>query len=362
MAKNQNEQASHEEYEANNEEHDKKSSDKENLPENTTLNKEEENKNTSHEQYETNEEGEKKEEKEGEKEEKTPNPEDLDTIEKIDAYISTKHGGSLGNEEERTATSDNGNLPQIFQYANGKRMSSSGASNDCLIHSFLTSVSPNFRKLSKQDKEAFASLFRRKIYSKLLKKQTEEDKNRIQGNEFLVDADILNLSKLYKVQFLVFEGEKKGMKACTSIHFHTQGRKIYMLWNYNNLHFESVRDVIDGYSIQLNKALWLFQNTRCDKENKCVFRTGDKVEYKDKTYRIAYTVVDPETQACLHVYLATEEQYATYEAMSLEMKIEEDLEEKLQFILADIDEIAKPKMNGTRNHRKPQRATRKNRR
>ena len=289
-------------------------------------------------------------------------PEDLNTIEKIDTYIASNYGGSLGNENDRTPPSGDGKLPSVFQYTGGVRMSSSGASNDCLIHSFLTSVSSSFRRLPSNDKDTVASFFRRKIYVHLLPKQTEEDKNRITGNDFLIDDDVLYLSKIYNVQILVFEGEKKGMKACTSIHFQSQGKQIYMLWNHDNLHFESVRDAVDGYAIKLNKALWLLQNTRCDTLHRCSFRTGDTVEYKGKPYKIAYIVIDPETQACLNFYLATEEQYVAYEAMPLDIKIEDDLEETMHFILADIHEVVRSAVGETRRRRQNPNKTRKTRR
>jgi hypothetical protein len=97
--------------------------------------------------------------------------EHIETLPLLNAHIGQIFNNRLGDERENTFCTTpesnlgikmNNNTDKILQQC--KTMYSSGNSNDCLIHSFLTVYCPNFRRLSMKDKNVVAHNFRIYVY------------------------------------------------------------------------------------------------------------------------------------------------------------------------------------------------------
>lgn len=84
----------------------------------------------------------------------------LTTIDNIEECISRIYNRFL---DEENATIRKESLRKIG-YNSLERMVASSNNYDCLIHSFLTSISQSFRKLDEDDKNEFANFFRRRIF------------------------------------------------------------------------------------------------------------------------------------------------------------------------------------------------------
>ena len=84
----------------------------------------------------------------------------LTTIANIEECISRIYNRFL---DEENATIRKESLRKIG-YNSLERMVASSNNYDCLIHSFLTSISQSFRKLDEDDKNEFANFFRRRIF------------------------------------------------------------------------------------------------------------------------------------------------------------------------------------------------------
>jgi hypothetical protein len=102
----------------------------------------------------------------------------------------------------------------------GIQMKSSENRNDCLIHSFLSSVSPAFRKLTLASRNAIASTFRREVlplltdFQNLPRYEDEEDNDNLEGGEFLSDDIGERLSARFLIGILfVQRGNTKRNKS-----------------------------------------------------------------------------------------------------------------------------------------------------
>uniref|UniRef100_A0A6C0IGX5 Uncharacterized protein n=1 Tax=viral metagenome TaxID=1070528 RepID=A0A6C0IGX5_9ZZZZ len=102
----------------------------------------------------------------------------------------------------------------------GIQMKSSENRNDCLIHSFLSSVSPAFRKLTLALRNAIASTFRREVlplltdFQNLPRYEDEEDNDNLEGGEFLSDDIGERLSARFLIGILfVQRGNTKRNKS-----------------------------------------------------------------------------------------------------------------------------------------------------
>jgi hypothetical protein len=93
------------------------------------------------------------------------------------------------------------------------RMKSSGNEFDCLIHSFLTMVSNEFRRLPESQKDNIASAFRRRLFLQFPAVERSADREAVKkqipaSHVFLTDSELQILSITYKINIIVFEQEK----------------------------------------------------------------------------------------------------------------------------------------------------------
>ena len=240
-----------------------------------------------------------------------------ETVEAIDLQIAELYGGKMGDEESNTRATGQTLADVNFPYVEYSMIFSSSNKFDCFIHSFLTTVSQNFRRLPQDLKDAFASMFRRTIYPEILQSLSIEDRlleeflQRAKGQVFLNDADISKLCEFYKRNILMFEGEKTErikdlsggklvkMPACVTFHDWGEDKDCHMIYNADGSHFEALRSA-KGYTIQKTKALEIFQALQCDKGStkiQCKYKEGDTVQYKGKPHYVIWRLSN-EDGAC----------------------------------------------------------------
>jgi hypothetical protein len=147
--------------------------------------------------------------------------------------------------------------PSVCEY---ESMFSSGNGSDCLIHSFLTATCSYFRVLTQEYKNLVARSFRHHLYptfpstQRMIAKDPDQHNRRIHKvGAFLNDADLTNILKMYKINFIVFVSPNRDngnvATALDDIHFPGD---VYMIINRGNLHWESVRT--EGSSFRISQA------------------------------------------------------------------------------------------------------------
>ena len=246
------------------------------------------------------------------------------TIEDLNATIGAMYGGDL--VDEQVGTVPTGETLKKFKQNKLFMMNSSANQFDCLIHSFLTSVSENFRRLPQLEKDAFASYFRRTLYPLILPtlRLTDEKIRTILGRvmirAFLEDEDIEKICEFYKINMLVFEDEKRSdvlgyhendkksekpekpekpkklkvktikMPRCILYIDKNPESDAYMIYN-NGGHFEAVRDK-SGYIMKKAKAEEIHKENPCafNEEQKvgCIYDEGQTVVFKGANHYVIY--------------------------------------------------------------------------
>ncbi len=181
------------------------------------------------------------------------------TVEKLDAYIGEKMKDYLKTEAETGVEGPVSDTISAFcegdlndfkkEVCSWTRMKTSGNQFDCLIHSFLTMVSPNFRRLPSEQKNKVADAFRRTLFLKFPAIETQSDKKGIKKRipakyVFLTDSEIQVLTATYKVNLIVFEQENSTITAFDTV---KDSNTFYMLSN-RALHYEAVKKK-DGYTL-----------------------------------------------------------------------------------------------------------------
>ena len=86
----------------------------------------------------------------------------------------------------------------------GKLMDALGTNNDCLIHSFLTCVCPEFRRYLANIRSKIASFFRRFIMTQI----PDADNPRLSSSSMLETTELTLLCKKFNVPFIIV---KRGM-------------------------------------------------------------------------------------------------------------------------------------------------------
>jgi hypothetical protein len=195
--------------------------------------------------------------------------EEYSNLESLNQIIGTV----VKTKSDKMEVSGNGKLSEFPRTAGLQRMAASGNKNDCLIHSFLSATCPNFRKLSKTDKDDFADPFRREILPAIL----EDDRRNIvkrykkntriipflKGRNFLENDHISMLCALYNVKILVFEtiriprmDDQHAAQLYGTVYSRNRNTDdVYVIYNPGNDHFEPVRDKDNGnYTIPLREA------------------------------------------------------------------------------------------------------------
>ena len=86
----------------------------------------------------------------------------------------------------------------------GELMDALSNNNDCLIHSFLTCVSPIFRKFEKDTRHHIAGYFRRFILSKI-PNIPNDVKDRLLSYRFLTTGELIHISKHFKIPIIIIQ-------------------------------------------------------------------------------------------------------------------------------------------------------------
>jgi hypothetical protein len=122
------------------------------------------------------------------------------------------------------------------------QIQTSGNLNDCLIHSILTCVSEDFRKLKhKIDKDIIASAFRRKILP-YIDGMTELNKQLLQSSLFLDDRIIESINEFYSIQIIAInENYNTDLNFINLYLVDKYSNYIFLIHNSNNIHFTAIK-------------------------------------------------------------------------------------------------------------------------
>jgi hypothetical protein len=230
---------------------------------------------------------------------------DYDTIEKLNTYIGTVMKDHLGKEEIQIVGRLSKNLPSKCRekdpfkqkVCNWDVIFSSGDKFDCLIHTFLTMVSVNFRRLSQEFKNDIASAFRRRLFLKFPEVKSHSSRVRIEERvpmveEFLTDDEITVLAKTYHINILVFE---KVYEAASMFGYFPDVPTAYVMTN-NGGHYESVyvgnsftisRDTVDQIQESFAQTFTGEQRPICNYPGtERPIEEGDLIEYEGDIYQV----------------------------------------------------------------------------
>ena len=139
------------------------------------------------------------------------------TIDGVDELISRLY------PDEHSTTRPVGRL-EGFGIDNLFRMNASANNNDCLIHSFLTSVSENFRRITQDSKNEFANFFRRYIFLRLPSVTCYQSnrpaefasmKIRIGGDDPLENTELNLLVTQFGLNILAADGINESLQPIT---------------------------------------------------------------------------------------------------------------------------------------------------
>jgi hypothetical protein len=139
--------------------------------------------------------------------------EDMNTVEELNAWIGKISKNldyplnAASNIVFAHVGSNAGTLgPSFDSISQGQLMHASGNNNDCLIHSFLTCTSENFRRLKTQYyKDTIASVFRRKLLTRYASQgllHINPAVDNLVGSNFLSDEVGRELSRKFNVNIL----------------------------------------------------------------------------------------------------------------------------------------------------------------
>lgn len=118
------------------------------------------------------------------------------------------------------------------------QIQTSGNLNDCLIHSILTCVSEDFRKLKKKiDKDTIASAFRRKILPNI-NGMSESNKQLLQSSLFLDDRIIESINAFYSIKIIAINNNTNFISL---YNVNTYSSDIFFIHNSNNIHFTAIK-------------------------------------------------------------------------------------------------------------------------
>ena len=165
----------------------------------------------------------------------------------LDNYSYAKEG-----KEDLKEESDPFKSPEI------ETVYSSGNNNDCLVHSFLTNISPAFRRLKQEDKNKHASYYRREVLPTFYKDKNEEAKKQMLHEKvYLDESHAFKLSNIFRVNILFMQAvERNAFKENGSLGIETKiapvilnkekedeykDRPWYIIYNPDNQHFRGMR-------------------------------------------------------------------------------------------------------------------------
>jgi hypothetical protein len=185
---------------------------------------------------------------------------------------------------------------------------SSGDSNDCLIHSFLTATCPNFRRLRRPQKEQFAHSFRVDLLPKYpeiqayIEGSTPDNAgrtahDRLFGEFFLGDEDLQAICRVFRVNVVIVQGARRVGRhtdpAMMISFIEYDDERVFFIYNNGTNHFESIRPSRSYYLTQAEAQVAIAPfSAQTGEETKpqCDYTVGDEVEYRGKKYRVTGTV------------------------------------------------------------------------
>jgi hypothetical protein len=278
------------------------------------------------------------------------------------------YSGEFGNEQ--TNTFRTGETLKTFKQTDLYQMFSSSNEFDCLIHSFLTSVVPNFRRLDQMRKNVFAQYFRRSILPDIVSQSDAPLETRTKALQrirssyvFLVEEDIQSLCKWYSVNMLIFEEEKvemvvqfqdadqkkkkpkqiqEKMPRCVTLEEHAEDQDVHMIYN-NGEHFEAVRNK-NGYTIAKERATQIFTTYPCqfhaNQTIQCIFQEGDKVLYEGRPHYVVWRLSNEKGECVRYGLTQSEETLRQFQELSTKQQGSTKIMEEYGSILAPEDTLA----------------------
>lgn len=219
-------------------------------------------------------------------------PEDLTTIDEIDEDIQNKYPKVDWKKPQIKA--DTYGRPLVIDTY--RSVDTSLHHYDCLIHAFLTDVSPNFRALSKAEKDQYADWFRRKMFINFFDASTEAAaRAEVAGvNVFLGEPHIQKLIDIFQINIIVFEKTGSGIR--TSVNLGgtddiLEDEQFILIYNPGDAHFRGVRDMStntymfdydDGYAIAEKYAV----GKDASLPRACPFVEGEDVIHEGQVKKI----------------------------------------------------------------------------
>ncbi len=181
---------------------------------------------------------------------------ELSTLSGIEKYLKDKYtsrGGTLN--VSRTIGSVNGfDKFSDYVFSDFQAINTSSFNHDCLIHSIFISTLEVFREMTRDQQNDFASYFRRTILpdtpqykdspaarARLLKVPSAT------GNAYLDNEDLGKISGLFDISVFVFDKTSTNdpkVPGASIIEGKTVNKNVYMIYNPDNQHYESVRTPI----------------------------------------------------------------------------------------------------------------------
>ena len=202
-----------------------------------------------------------------------------------------------------------------------QRMVSSGNDNDCLIHSFLNALSPEYRTLRRAGKDPIASYFRRNIladlYSDLITKGDEiGELNRILrqiNGQPPLDTHVAGQFGIrYKISILIRDRERPETK--WNLEGDTNpGIPFIMIYNPGSGHYEAIRyednnryifdrNIIGTWEA-IKEAQGLYGNEQVCKIEGLPVNLGDVIKYGNNRYSVIDMQNSDDGTTCKYIHV-----------------------------------------------------------
>lgn len=172
---------------------------------------------------------------------------------------------------------------------------------DCLIHAFLTAISPSYRRIPFRERSAVGGAVRRDYIAPRI--DADDDKEFFEGHEYLEDSHILLLGNMFHYNFIIFNDVPKRHRrenlpsnAKSNITFLDieAGRPWILLHNKLGTtsgadHYSAVQGPdgalkIQNYATGMTIAKALARQESA--EPRCPYKAGEIVIYRDAGYII----------------------------------------------------------------------------
>ena len=188
---------------------------------------------------------------------------DLSNLIKI---LITTNNFDIGTDN--TVESNKIDLYDLYEKYGAIQIQTSGNLNDCLIHSILTCVSEDFRKLKQKiDKDTIASAFRRKILP-YIDGMTDPNKQLLKSSAFLDDRIIEKINTFYTIKIIAINNNTNFISLYNVT---TYSSDIFFIHNSNNIHFTAIK-FKDSYKV--SEDIFNYLKTEHDK------KTNDDVKQR----------------------------------------------------------------------------------